>query len=128
MRRLLLQVDIDDSIGRRHDSAVLNEISKVRIFFFADGGLKRDWFLRDFEYLADLRYGNVHPLRDFLRRRLTAQFLHQLTRGADELVDGLDHMHRDSYGSRLIGNGASDCLANPPGCIRRKLVAAAVLE
>ncbi len=34
-------------------------------------------------------------------------------------------MHRDTNGARLIGNRASDGLANPPGSIGRKFVAAA---
>ena len=62
------------------------------------------------------------------RGRLAAQLLHQLARGADQLVDGLDHVHRDADGARLIGDGAGDGLANPPGGVGRELVAAAVFE
>ncbi len=60
--------------------------------------------------------------------RLAAQLLHQLARGADQLVDGLDHVHRDADGAGLVGDGAGDGLANPPGGVGRELVAAAVLE
>ena len=37
-------------------------------------------------------------------------------------------MHWKPDGAALVGNGSSDCLANPPGCVGRELVAAAVLE
>ena len=37
-------------------------------------------------------------------------------------------MHRDADGARLIGDRTGDRLADPPGRIGRKLVAAAVLE
>jgi len=56
------------------------------------------------------------------------QFLHQLARGADELVDGLDHVHRNAYGAGLVGDGAGNSLPDPPRGIGRELVAAAVLE
>ena len=45
-----------------------------------------------------------------------------------QLVDRLDHVHRDADGARLIGNRAGDRLPNPPRRVGRKLVAAAVLE
>ena len=61
-------------------------------------------------------------------RRLAPEFLHQLPRRADELVDGLDHVHRDADRAGLVGDGAGDGLANPPCGVRRKLVAAALLE
>src|SRR5208337_3325642 len=59
---------------------------------------------------------------------LAAEFLHQLAAGAHQFVDGLDHVHGNTDGARLIGNSAGDGLADPPGRIGRKLVAAAPLE
>ncbi len=52
----------------------------------------------------------------------------KLTAGADELVDGLDHVHRDTDGAGLIRDGAGDGLPDPPGGIGRELVAAAIFE
>ena len=49
-------------------------------------------------------------------------------RGADDLVDRLDHVHRDADGARLVGDRAGDRLADPPGGVGRELVAAPVLE
>ena len=36
-------------------------------------------------------------------------------RGAHQLVDRLDHVHRDADGARLVGDRAGDRLADPPG-------------
>ena len=62
------------------------------------------------------------------RRWFSSQFLHQLARGADQLVDRFDHVHRDANGAGLIGDGAGDGLANPPGGVGGELVAAAIFE
>ena len=48
--------------------------------------------------------------------------------GADELVDGLDHVYGNTDRPRLIGNRPGDGLANPPGGVGAELVAALVLE
>src|SRR5947209_1946563 len=103
---LLLQVQIDHRFGGRHDLAILDEIAQMRIFLFADRRLERDRLLRDLEDLADLRYRNVHPLGDFLRRRLATQLLNERARRANELVDRFDHVDRDADRSRLVGDGA----------------------
>ena len=66
--------------------------------------------------------------RQFFRRRLAADFVQHLARRADQLVDGLDHVHRNTDGARLIGNRAGDGLADPPGGVGREFVAAAVFE
>ncbi len=108
--------------------AVFDEVSEVRVFLFSDGSLERDGLLCDLEDLADLRDGDVHALGDLFRGRFAAQLLHQLTRGADELVDGLDHVHRDADGAGLVRDGAGDGLTDPPGGIGREFVTATVLE
>jgi len=51
-----------------------------------------------------------------------------LPRDANQLVDDLDHVHREADGARLVGNGSGDGLANPPRGVGGKLVAAAVLK
>src|SRR5207244_12943802 len=60
--------------------------------------------------------------------RLAAVLVQQLARRADQLVDRLDHVHRDADRPRLVGDRAGDRLADPPRRIGRELVAAAVLE
>src|SRR5690348_3163913 len=100
----------------------------MRIFLFANRRLQRDGLLRDLQHLAHLGHGNVHALGDFFRSRLAPQFLHQLPRGADQLVDCLDHVHRNADGAGLVGNGARNGLPDPPRGVSRELVAAAVFE
>src|SRR6185369_4416839 len=125
---LLLQVDVDHGLRRRDHVAVLDEVAEMRILFLADRSLQRDRLLRDLQDLSHLRDRDVHPLRDLLRRRLAAQLLDQRARRADELVDRLDHVHGNTDGARLVGDGAGDGLADPPRRVGRELVAALVLE
>ena len=47
---------------------------------------------------------------------------------ADQLVDGLDHVHGNADGARLIRDGARDRLPHPPRRISGELVTAAVFE
>src|SRR5579862_746932 len=125
---LVLQVHVDHRFRRRNHRAVFDEVSQMRIFLFANRRFERDRLLRDLEHLAHFCHWNIHALGDLFRRRLASQFLHQLTRSPDQLVDGFDHVHRDADGARLVGNRAGDGLPNPPRGIRRKLVATAVFE
>ena len=85
-------------------------------------------YLHDLEHPAHLGLGNVHALGNLCRPGFAAQLLDQLPRDANQFVDDLDHVHREADGARLVGNGAADCLANPPRGISGELVAAAVLE
>ena len=57
-----------------------------------------------------------------------AELLQELTGHADDLVDGLDHMNGDTDGARLVSNGASDGLTDPPRRVGRELVALGVVE
>src|SRR5271154_5458631 len=128
LRSVLLQIDADDGVRRRYGHAIFNEVAKMRIFFLADRRFKRDGLLGDLEDLADLRYRNIHTLGNLFRGWLAAKLLHELTAGADELVDGLDHVHRDTDGAGLVRDGAGDGLTDPPGGIGREFVTATVLE
>src|SRR5574342_409466 len=126
--RLLGQVHVDDGVGGADDGLVLDEVAQVAVLLLADGGLQGDGLLGDLEDLAHLVERQLHLLGDLLRRRLAPQLLHQVAAGADELVDGLDHVHRDADGAGLVGDGAGDGLPDPPGGVGGELVAALVLE
>src|SRR5215831_6356661 len=128
LRGLVFQVDVNHGLRRRDHGTVFDEIAQMRIFFFANGRLQRDGLLGDLQDLADLGHRNIHALGDLFRGRLAPQLLHQLPRGADQLVDGLDHVHRNTDGAGLIGDSAGDGLADPPRSVRGELVAAAVFE
>src|SRR5580704_6824266 len=125
---LVFEVHVDHGFGRRDYGAVFDEIAEMRIFLFADWRFEGDGLLRDLQDFPHFRHRNIHALGDFFRRRFTSQFLHQLPRGADQLVDGFDHVHRDANRTRLIGNGTSNRLPNPPRGIGGKFIAAAVFE
>jgi hypothetical protein len=65
---------------------------------------------------------------ELFRRRLAADLVQHLARGAHDLVDRLDHVHRNTDGARLIGDRTGDRLPDPPRRIGRELVTAAVFE
>ena len=71
------------------------------------GGLHGDRLLRDLQHLNALGHRTCPCVGDLFRRRLAAQFLHELLLGAPQLVDGLDHVHRDANRARLVGNGSA---------------------
>src|SRR5258708_23565740 len=125
---LVLEVHVDHGFGGRDHGAVFDEVAEMRIFLFADWRFEGDWLLRDLQHLADFRYGNIHALGDFFAGRFAAEFLDKLARGADQLVDGFDHVHRDTNRTRLIGNGPRNRLPDPPRGVSRELVATAVFE
>src|SRR6516165_11305452 len=128
VRGLVLQIHVDDGLRGRDRRTVLNKFAEVGTPLLTDWRFKRYGRLPDPEHLANLGNWNVHALSNLFRPGLAPQFLHQLTGDAGQLVDDLDHVHRQADGARLIGNGAADSLANPPRRVGRKLVAAAVLE
>src|SRR5882724_715994 len=111
---LVFQVDVDHRFRRRNYRAVFNEVAKVRIFLFSDWSFERDGLLSDLQDLPDFCNRNVHALGDFFRRWFASQFLHQLTRGAYQLVDGFDHVHWNTNRTRLVSDGTRDGLPNPP--------------
>src|SRR5690348_9741040 len=45
VRRLLLEVYVDHGFCRRNNAAIFDEVAKMRVFFLADWGLKRDRLL-----------------------------------------------------------------------------------
>ena len=52
--------------------------------------------------LRTLATGDVHAAGDLFRGGFAAKLLHELTAGADELVDGLDHVDWDTDGAGLV--------------------------
>src|ERR1700733_4500973 len=128
LRGVFLQVHADDCFGRRNRLAIFNEDAKMRIFFLANRSFKRDRFLCDLEHFADLGHRDIHPAGNLFRSGLAAQLLHQLPRGTNQLVDGLDHVHRNTNRPGLIGNRAGNRLTNPPGRIGGELVTTTVFE
>src|SRR6266702_1198639 len=115
-------------VDRGRHRLVLDEVTQMRVLIVTDGSLHRDRLLGDLQNLAHLVFGHLHPHRQLFRGGLTAHLLQHLARDAVQLVDRLDHVHRDTDGARLIGDRAGDRLPDPPRRIRAELVAAAIFE
>src|SRR5262249_34975491 len=125
---LLAKREPDDRLHGGDDLLVLDEIAEVAVLFLADRRLEADRllvYLQDLAYLLDR---HVHLRGDLFGRGLASELLDELPRRPDELVDRLDHVHRDADGAGLVGDGAGNRLADPPGGVGGELVAAPVLE
>ncbi len=121
-------IGIDHGVDRRTHPAVFDQIAQRGFAVAADRRFERHRIARDGLQLLDLLHRNVHAAADFVVGGRAAQFLFQLARGAQELVHALVHVNGNADGAGLVGDGAGDGLANPPGGVGRKLVAAAVFE
>src|SRR5450432_1403477 len=124
----LLQIAVDRGVGGRNFGLVFDQVAEMRIALFANRSLQRDWHAHDFANLAHRRFGNVHLLCDFRRGGLVPERLHQLPRGTNQLVHYFDHVYWQPDGASLVRECPADRLANPPGCVRGKFIAAAVLK
>ena len=65
---------------------------------------------------------------DLLGGRIALQVLHHLALDAHQAVDGLVHVDGDADGAGLVGDGAADGLADPPGGVGAEFVAAGGVE
>ena len=98
------------------------------VLLLADRRFETDRLLRDLENVAHLLHGDVHLRGDLLGARVVAQLLQQLAGNADDLVDRLDHMHRNADRARLVGDGAGDGLTDPPRRVGREFVALGIVK
>ena len=118
-----LSVSSTDSVCRRrfeshgglrriHRLAILDEVAELALVTVADRCVERDDGLSNLARLAHDRKREIGPPRPAsLRGRLAAQGravsgLHR----AIELVERLDHVHRNANGARLIGDRPRDRL------------------
>src|SRR5215471_2751399 len=125
---LFLEVEVDNGIGGRDDGLVLDEIAEVRVFFLADRSFERNRLLGNLQNLAHFGDRDVHALGNFFAGGFATEFLNKLATGANQFVDGFNHVNRDADGACLVGNGAGDGLANPPSSVGGKFVAATPFE
>src|SRR3954469_12693006 len=116
------RVDGDDRLG------VLDEVAELAVALVTDGLVEADGLPGVLLDLQHLVRGDVHLLGQLLRGGLAPEVLEQLALDAAELVDDLDHVHRDADGAGLVGHGAGDRLPDPPGRVRGELVALGVVE
>ena len=85
-----------------------NEIAQRGILFLAHGALKAGGLLCHALDLTHTLDAHVHGLCQLFRGGLVAVLVDQLVGGLTHPVDGLDHMHRDTDGTGLVGDGAGD--------------------
>ena len=128
IHQLLLEQGEAGRLGGLGGAFVGNEVAQMGILLLTDGRFQRNGLLCDLQNLAHLVHGHPHICGDLLGGGVVAQLLQQLAADADDLVDGFHHMHGDADGTGLIGNGAGDRLANPPGGVGGELVALGIVE
>src|SRR5262245_1040301 len=115
-------------VERRLGGLVRDEVAERRVLFLADRLLERDRELRHAQDLAHLLGVDLELLRDLLRQGLAPEPLDELPLDVDDLVELLDHVHRDPDRARLVRDRARDRLPDPPGRVGRELEASAVVE
>src|ERR671922_2352951 len=125
---IFLETEVNGRVRGRGHGFIFNKITEMGVFLFADGGLEGDGRLSNFSGAADLFKGDVHALGQLFRGGLAAKFLNGLPRTAGELVNEFDHVHGNADGARLVGNGASDSLANPPGGVGGEFISTAPIK
>src|SRR5436190_14175237 len=122
------RVRMDHAFGRTDSGLILDEITHLRFTRLANGSFQRDRLLNQVQRFAHLVRGGVHAFGDFFSRWFAAHFNDQLTRYLFDLIDHFDHVDRNADGPRLVGDCSGDRLANPPGCVGRKLVTTAPVK
>src|SRR3954468_9310272 len=105
-----------------------DELTELRLLLVADRLLQRDRSLRRALDRVDLLGLDAGDFGDLLRGGLATQLGDELPLGTADLVELLDYVDRDADGPRLVGERASDRLADPPGRVGRELEALAVVE
>src|SRR5712691_7236257 len=124
---LAAQLHLRRVVGRLR-RLVGDEVAERRLLLLADRLLQRDRELRHPQDVAHLLSRHLQLLGDLLRIRLAAETLDELALDVHDLVQLLDHVHRDADRARLVRDRTRDRLANPPRRVRRELVALAVVE
>ena len=82
----------------------------------------------DAQHPLDLGRRQVHLACDLIDRRLAAQLLLEAPTGLEQAADAVAHVHRYANRAALVGDGARDGLAHPPGGVGAELVAQPPVE
>src|SRR4029077_11402317 len=90
--------------------------------------VQRDRRLRGAERLVDVLDGKSGRLCELLFRRLADELDLEPARGPPELLLPLDDVDGDADRARMVRDRALHRLADPPGRVRRELVAATPIE
>src|SRR5438128_2216749 len=106
----LAQIGLNRGVDRQDRVLVLDEIAEVGVLLVADRSFQRQRLLGDLEHLAHFLEGHAEFLGKLLGRGLAADLIEHLARLTHDFVDGLDHVHGDADGARLVGGSARDRL------------------
>ena len=104
------KIGLDRRVDRQDGVLVLDEIAEMGVLFVADWRFERDRLLGDLEDFAHFLKRHGKLFRELLGRWLAANLMQHLARGPHDLVDRLDHMHRNADRAGLIGDRAGDRL------------------
>ena len=77
---------------------------KLRVLAVADRAMEGDRLLRHLQHGADPLDRQLHLFGNFFRSRLTAEILDQALLHPHQLVDRLDHVHRNADRAGLVGD------------------------
>src|SRR4051812_30132506 len=124
----LLGENLGGALVRRLGALVGDELAELRLLLIADRLLERDRRLRGALDRLDLLRLDPRDLGDLVGGGLAPELGDELALGPADLVELLDDVHGDADRPGLVGQGARDRLANPPGRVRRELEALAVVE
>src|SRR5947209_241187 len=124
----LLGEDLRRALVRRLGALVGDELPELGLLLVADRLLERDRRLRGALDRLDLLRLDPRHLGDLVGGGLAPELGDELALGPADLVELLHDVHRDADGARLVGQGAGDRLADPPGRVRGELEALAVVE
>src|SRR4029079_3605516 len=103
---------------------VFDKVGQNRFFLVvADACVQAGYILLDLHDVLDFVDFYLHGGGDFFVGRFAVKLLCQTALGAQQLVDSLYHVHRDTDGASLVGDGAGDGLADPPGSVGTELKA-----
>ena len=116
----------DGFVGRRH-VLILDKVAELGVGIVADGSLEVDGLAAGAEHPADAFGGHVHGFGDLFGGGLAAEVLFHLLGDLVELADAAAEMGGDADGAAVVGEGAGDGLADPPGGVGTKAVSAAIV-
>src|SRR5919201_2653435 len=108
--------------------AVGEEVAELALVVGPDGLVQRDGRLGGAERLVDVLDRQAGRLRELGLRRLAAQLDLKPARRARELLLPLDDVHGHADRARVVRDRPLHRLADPPGRVRRELVAASPVE
>ena len=123
---LFLQGYADEFVEGRGGFRVCYEIAELR-FVVADRGLDGYRLVGDLHYLPDLFQGKAGLEGYLVEVRFPPEFLEEGDRHLCDLIHRLEDVNGDPYGTGIIGYRPRDRLPDPPGGVRRELVALLVV-